>query len=150
MLCYVMGGICKLFKQTSPYLSTITHLLPRRPVSVTAATDSRSGGWSPAGTTRHGGYWLAHCTCPGWFCRWRIWRNEGWQGKPKYSEKVRPSATLSTTNPPWQHPESYPGCRVGKPATNRLSYGAARCYRYYRRTSANDTALFCLCLSPGI
>jgi hypothetical protein len=25
--------------------------------------------------------------------------NEDWQGKPKYSEKTCPSATLSTTNP---------------------------------------------------
>jgi hypothetical protein len=29
---------------------------------------------------------------------WRIWWNE-WQGKPKYSEKTCPNATLSTTNP---------------------------------------------------
>jgi hypothetical protein len=43
----------------------------------------------------------------------------GWQGKPKYSEKTchhkshlpGPGANL--------------GCRDGKPATNRLSYGAA-------------------------
>jgi hypothetical protein len=28
-----------------------------------------------------------------------LWWNEDWQGKPKYSEKTRPSATLSTTNP---------------------------------------------------
>jgi hypothetical protein len=28
-----------------------------------------------------------------------IWWNEDWQGKPKYSEKTCPSATLSTTNP---------------------------------------------------
>jgi hypothetical protein len=27
-----------------------------------------------------------------------LW-NEDWQGKPKYSEKTCPSATLSTTNP---------------------------------------------------
>jgi hypothetical protein len=26
------------------------------------------------------------------------WWNEDWQGKPKYSEKTCPSATLSTTN----------------------------------------------------
>jgi hypothetical protein len=32
-----------------------------------------------------------------------------------------PSATLSTTNPTWLDP----GRRGGKPATNRLSYGAA-------------------------
>jgi hypothetical protein len=28
-----------------------------------------------------------------------VWWNEDWQGKPKYSEKTCPSATLSTTNP---------------------------------------------------
>jgi hypothetical protein len=58
-----------------------------------------SGGWSP--------YWvhssrrplLAYCTCHGWlWCWWRIWWNEDWQGKPKYSEKTCPSATLFTTN----------------------------------------------------
>jgi hypothetical protein len=27
------------------------------------------------------------------------WWNEDWQGKPKYSKKTCPSATLSTTNP---------------------------------------------------
>jgi hypothetical protein len=36
-----------------------------------------------------------------------------------------PSATLSTTNPTWQDPGANPGRRGGKPATNRLSYGAA-------------------------
>jgi hypothetical protein len=47
------------------------------------------------------------------------------QGKPKYSEKTCPSATLSTTNPTWSDPGLNPGRRGGKPATNRLSYGAA-------------------------
>jgi hypothetical protein len=51
--------------------------------------------------------------------------NEDWQGKPKYSEKTCPSATLSTTNPTWLDPGLNPGRRGGKPATNRLSYGAA-------------------------
>jgi hypothetical protein len=31
-----------------------------------------------------------------------FWWNEDWQGKPKYSEKTCPSATLSTTNPTCQ------------------------------------------------
>jgi hypothetical protein len=61
---------------------------------------------------------------PGWLW-WRIWWNEDWQGKSKYSEKTCPSATLSTTNPTWPYPGSNPGRRGGKPATNRLSYGAA-------------------------
>jgi hypothetical protein len=50
-----------------------------------------SGGWSPAGSTRHGGHWLVSCTCPGWLW-WRIWWNKDWQGKPKYSEKTRQAA----------------------------------------------------------
>jgi hypothetical protein len=36
-----------------------------------------------------------------------------------------PNATLSTTNPTWSDSGSNPGRRGGKPATNRLSYGAA-------------------------
>jgi hypothetical protein len=63
--------------------------------------------------------------CPGWLWWWRIWWNEDWQGKAKYSKKTRPSATLFTTNPTWRDPGSNPGRRGGKPATNRLSYGAA-------------------------
>jgi hypothetical protein len=56
---------------------------------------------------------------------WSSWWNEDWQGKPKYSEKTCPSATLSTTNPTWPDLRSNPGRRSGKPATNRLSYGTA-------------------------
>jgi hypothetical protein len=48
-----------------------------------------------------------------------------WQRKPKYSEKTCPDATLSTTNPTWPDSGLNPGRRGGKPATNRLSYGAA-------------------------
>jgi hypothetical protein len=57
------------------------------------------GGGVQARSTRHVGHWMAHCTCP--------------------------SATLSTTNPTWPDPGLNPGRRGGKPATNRLSYGAA-------------------------
>jgi hypothetical protein len=59
-----------------------------------------------------------------WGWLWSNWWNEDWQGKPKYSEKTRPSATLSTTNPTWSDPGSNPGRSGGKPTTNRLSYGA--------------------------
>jgi hypothetical protein len=39
--------------------------------------------------------------CPGWL--WRSWGNgRFWQGKPKYSVKICPDATLSTTNPTCQ------------------------------------------------
>jgi hypothetical protein len=34
-----------------------------------------------------------------WWWLWSSWRNEDWQGKPKYSEKTCPGATLPTTNP---------------------------------------------------
>jgi hypothetical protein len=68
--------------------------------------------------------------CPGVLWWWRIWWNEDWQGKPKYSEKTFLSATLSTTDPTWPDPGSSPGRLGEKPATNRLSYGAARTYIY--------------------
>jgi hypothetical protein len=52
---------------------------------------------------------------------------EEWRlaGKQKYSENTCHSATLSTTNPTWPDRGSNPGRRCVKPATNRLSYGAA-------------------------
>jgi hypothetical protein len=46
------------------------------------------------------------------------------QRKPKYSEKTCPSTALSTTNPTCC-PDANPGCRGGKPASNRLNYGTA-------------------------
>jgi hypothetical protein len=49
-----------------------------------------------------------------------------WQGKPKYPKKTCPSAALSTTNR-LRCPDSNPDRRGGKPATNRFSYGTARC-----------------------
>jgi hypothetical protein len=60
-----------------------------------------------------------------WWWLWWNWWNEDWQGKPKYSEKTWPSTSLSTTNPTWPDPGLNPGRRCGKPATNRLGYGAA-------------------------
>jgi hypothetical protein len=53
------------------------------------------------------------------FVEWRL------AGEPKDSEKTCPSATLSTTNPTCLDPVLIPGRQGGKPATNRLSYGAA-------------------------
>jgi hypothetical protein len=60
-----------------------------------------------------------------WWWMWSSRWNENWQGKQKYSEKTCPSATMSTINPTWPNLGSNPGRRCGKPATNRLSYGAA-------------------------
>jgi hypothetical protein len=46
-----------------------------------------------------------------------------------------PSTTLSTTNPTWLDPGLNPGRRGGKPATNRLSYGAAQAALYLQEYS---------------
>jgi hypothetical protein len=90
------------------------------------------GGGVQTRSTRHRGHLLSNCACPGWLWGWRIIRwNEDCQGKPKYSEKTCPSATLSTTNPTWPDPGSNPGRRGGRPATNRLSYGAALYESYF-------------------
>jgi hypothetical protein len=63
-------------------------------------------------------YWQAPDDRWGWL--WSNWWNEDWQGKPKYSEKTCPSATLPTTNPTWPDLGSNPGRRGGKPASNRM------------------------------
>jgi general stress protein YciG len=42
----------------------------------------------------------------------------------EYGGETCPSANLSTTNPTWPDTGSNTGRRGGKPATNRLSYGA--------------------------
>jgi hypothetical protein len=68
------------------------------------------------------GHLLAYYTSPGCGWLWRNWWNDDLQGKPKYSDKTCPSATLSTTNPTWIDPGLNPGRRGRKPATNRLSY----------------------------
>jgi hypothetical protein len=48
-----------------------------------------------------------------------------WQGKPKYSEETCPGATLSTTKSHMMTRSRTLDRSGGKPATNRLSYGAA-------------------------
>jgi hypothetical protein len=48
-----------------------------------------------------------------------------WQGKPKYSEETCAGATLSTTKSHMTTRSRTPDRSGGKPATNRLSYGAA-------------------------
>jgi hypothetical protein len=72
-----------------------------------------------------------------WWWLWRNWWNKDWQGKPKYSEKTCPSATLSTTNPTWLNPDLNLGRRGGKPATKHLSYGTASVAIYYNLHSQN-------------
>jgi hypothetical protein len=70
---------------------------------------------SATGSTRHVGHQFAYCTSPGWLWGWRIWWNDDWQEKPKYSEKTFHSASDR---------------RGGKPAINRLSYGTAYSFSY--------------------
>jgi hypothetical protein len=43
-------------------------------IDFTFSKTCTSRGWSPASSTRHGGHWLAYCTCPGWLW-WRIKHN---------------------------------------------------------------------------
>jgi hypothetical protein len=62
-----------------------------------------------------------------WCNRW----NANWQGKPKYSEKTCPTATLSITNTTWPYLGSNPGRRGGKTATNRLSYARPTPCRFH-------------------
>jgi hypothetical protein len=62
-------------------------------------------------------------------------------GEPKYSEKTCPSATLSTTNPPWPDPGSNAGRRSGKPATNRLSYGTTFSWKLSYNLEVGDPGL---------
>jgi hypothetical protein len=84
-------------------------------------------GWHYTSTRYCGHFWPIVQTPDdrgGWL--WSNWWNEDWQRKPKHSEKICPSATLSTTNPTWPDPGSNPGRRGGKPATNRLSNGAVQ------------------------
>jgi hypothetical protein len=57
--------------------------------------------------------------------------NETDRGKPTTWRKTCPSATLPTTNPTWTDPESNPGLRGERPATNRLSHGTAYTLTYF-------------------
>jgi hypothetical protein len=83
---------------------------------------SRGGGvkLSPLGTSATN--WPI-VLAPDYRRLWRIWRNENWQGKPKYSKKICPSDILFATNPTWPDLGSNPGRRGGKPGTNSLGYG---------------------------
>jgi hypothetical protein len=87
--------------------------------------------WRDAESTRYCRHYWPIVPAPDdrwwvWISRW----NKDWQGKPKYSEKTCPSATLSTTNPPWTDSSSNPDRRGGKSATNRMSYGEATVSAY--------------------
>jgi hypothetical protein len=86
---------------------------------------------SPLGPckSQHCGHTLAYCAFSpddtwGWL--WSNWWSERrLQGKPKNSEKTCPSATLSHHKIPHDQVRfRTPDRSGGKPATNRLSYGA--------------------------
>jgi hypothetical protein len=65
---------------------------------------------------------------------------------PKYlGGKIRPSATLSTTNPTSTDPGSNLGLCGERTATNRLSHGTAVCYDISDRRLEN-AVIFKLCL----
>jgi hypothetical protein len=79
-----------------------------------------------------------------WWWMWSSRRNKTCQGKPKYSEKICPSANLSTTNPTWPDLGSNPGRRGGKRVTNRLSYGTALTIHLKdARCSLRNSVLLC-------
>jgi hypothetical protein len=75
----------------------------------------------------------------------QLW-DEDWQGKPEYSEKTYPSATLSTTYRTWPYPASNTGRRGGKPATTCLSDGAALPPPCCMSASPHNFLVFCVVL----
>jgi hypothetical protein len=83
--------------------------------------------WGETESTSYCGHYWPIVPAPDhrWWLLWSSWWNEVWQGKPKYLEETCPSTNLSTANLTWPDPGSNPDRCGGKPATNRLSYGAA-------------------------
>jgi hypothetical protein len=78
-----------------------------------------------------------------WWWLWSSRWNANWEGKPKYSEKICPSATLSTTNPTWADP----GRRDGKPFTTcKSSVYLLFCFRIWLTTVSVCQAISLLML----
>jgi hypothetical protein len=106
-------------------LSVLHYPISASPLSLLSSLLVPWGGVrvSPLGTSTTN--WPIVAPDHRWRWMWSSQWNDNWQGKPKYSEKFFPSATLSTTNPTWPDLGSNPGRRGGKSATNSLSYGTA-------------------------
>jgi hypothetical protein len=87
---------------------------------------ANSGGWSPNWVHSAPRPFTVLLCLPRAIVRMENYSVE-WRlaGEAEVLEKTCPSATLSTTNSTWPDPGSNPGRRGGKPATNRLSYGAS-------------------------
>jgi hypothetical protein len=119
------GKYCRIFIVSDRRVTSDWTNLGVIPFAQLKKLNSHSGSWGPNWVHSARRPLLAYYTCPEWLWGWRIWWNEDWQGKPKYSEKTCPSATLFTTNPTLLDPVSNTNCHGGNPATNRLSYGAA-------------------------
>jgi hypothetical protein len=83
--------------------------------------NSHSGGWSPLGTSAT--EWPI-IPAPGDYDDGEFGGMKIGKGNQS-TEETCPSAILSTTNPTWPDMGANPGRSGGKPATNRLSYGAA-------------------------
>jgi hypothetical protein len=97
------------------------------------------------------GYLLAYCTSPGWQRVVIVGQLVGWMigsGNRSTQRKPAPVPLCPPQISTWFDPGSNPSRRVGKPGTNRLSYGTAseslyifivfRYYTYLEATNWNE------------